>query len=101
MIADFVKNAIVFVQSNWGMLPAVMAIVAFAKEKKLCVGKNLTYLALALGILFGAAEGWLVFGSFEGLEFEQWFSIIVNGVSVGGMASGLYKVGRFVTKQPQ
>jgi len=101
MIAEYLKQLLLFIQGNWGMLPAALAVVAFVKEKGWLSGKDLTLLSLGLGIVFGASEAWLEFGTFEGLEMEVILGIILNGIALGGTASGLYKAGRYIAKTPQ
>jgi len=78
-------------------LPLIAVILALVEWfKKINIpSAALPYVSMAVGIAIGIAFQW---SQAPLANFADWFSAIIFGLAYGLMASGIYDVGKSITK---
>ena len=85
------------VVSGFPLIVVVLGLVEFSKELGL-QGKPLLGVSMVLGLLFGMGYQLTVIG--QPTTAAEWFSAIVVGLVFGLVASGIYDLGKRITKTP-
>ena len=76
------------------LVAVVLALVEWFKKINIPSGA-LPFVSMAVGILVGIAYQW----SLAPLaSFSEWFNAVIFGLAYGLMASGLYDVGKSISK---
>jgi hypothetical protein len=78
------------------LLLVVIGLVEWIKQTGINT-KALPYVSMAIGLLFGAGYQISEFGL--PIDFAGWFGVVVFGLGLGLVASGIYDAGKGILKQ--
>ena len=85
------------VVAGFPLIAVVLGLVEFSKQLGLG-GKPLLGVSMLLGLLFGMAYQLTIVG--QPTTPGEWFSAVVVGLIFGLVASGIYDLGKRLTKTP-
>lgn len=77
------------------LLFVILGLVAWAKSFGL-TGNWLRVVSMAIGLILGS--GYLLTKGFP-VEYAGWFAVVVYGLGLGIVASGIYDAGKAIVKQ--
>ena len=91
-----------YIEAHGGGLTIVMSVVTFFKLKLKIKGGALIASSLILGVLMSFFQEFRNLGySLDPMNATLFLQTLLQGVSFGAVASGLYMVGREISGKPQ